>query len=220
MYMHRKLLTLHRPLLHNLWSLILIPRLLRRAPPAPSGPTRVSSGPRWNKPRFLSARAAASWTLWPPSSPVSWNRRRADAPVVPRMSTIPPKPQPIVTTPGAKSVNVPYTGPVLHEEVIGHIPGDSYSPLIVDLGMGGEQEVVRAQPEMQNGQPVMAQQTKELNLKPSLRFCAPSVVAPSERLSAASWGGLPGHGATLRARRGPGGGDMQEMHLSGQSSIR
>lgn len=29
MYMHRKLLTLHRPLLHNLWSLILIPRLLR-----------------------------------------------------------------------------------------------------------------------------------------------------------------------------------------------
>ena len=29
MYMHRKLLTLHRPLQHNLWSLILIPRLLR-----------------------------------------------------------------------------------------------------------------------------------------------------------------------------------------------
>lgn len=29
MYMHRKLLTLHRPLRHNLWSLILIPRLLR-----------------------------------------------------------------------------------------------------------------------------------------------------------------------------------------------
>lgn len=29
MYMHRKLLTLHRPLRHNLWSLILIPRVLR-----------------------------------------------------------------------------------------------------------------------------------------------------------------------------------------------
>lgn len=29
MYMHRKLLTLHRPLRHNLWSLILIPRLMR-----------------------------------------------------------------------------------------------------------------------------------------------------------------------------------------------
>lgn len=29
MYMHRKLLTLHRPLRRNLWSLILIPRLLR-----------------------------------------------------------------------------------------------------------------------------------------------------------------------------------------------
>lgn len=29
MYMHRKLLTLHRPLQHNLWSLILIPRVLR-----------------------------------------------------------------------------------------------------------------------------------------------------------------------------------------------
>lgn len=27
--MHRKLLTLHRPLRHNLWSLILIPRVLR-----------------------------------------------------------------------------------------------------------------------------------------------------------------------------------------------
>lgn len=31
MYMHRKLLLLHRPLRHNLWSLILIPRLLRLA---------------------------------------------------------------------------------------------------------------------------------------------------------------------------------------------
>ena len=29
MYMHRKLLALHRPLQHNLWSLILIPRLIR-----------------------------------------------------------------------------------------------------------------------------------------------------------------------------------------------
>lgn len=104
------------------------------------------------------------------------------------MSTIPPKPQPIVTTPGAKSVNVPYTGPVLHEEVIGHIPGDSYSPLIVDLGMGGEQEVVRAQPEMQNGQPVMAQQTKELNLKPY----SPVLRALSRGAIGAAIGGIVG----------------------------
>lgn len=82
------------------------------------------------------------------------------------MSTIPPKPSPIITTPGAKAVSVQFTGPVLHEEVIGHIPGDSYSPFMVDLGLGGEQNVVRPQPEMKNGQPVMATQTKELDLKP------------------------------------------------------
>lgn len=82
------------------------------------------------------------------------------------MSTIPPKPQPIVTTPGAKSVNVKFTGPVLQDEVIGHIPGDAYSPMVIDLGLGGEDDVVRPQPQMKDGKPVMAEQTKELNLKP------------------------------------------------------
>ncbi|MBS2035758.1 hypothetical protein JST97_12275 [bacterium] len=79
---------------------------------------------------------------------------------------IPAKPQPIVAPPGAKSVAVKFTGPVLRDESIGHIPADGYSPMIVDLGLGGDQEVIRPQPQMKDGQPVMAEQTKVLDLKP------------------------------------------------------
>ncbi|MFN8606696.1 MAG: hypothetical protein U0931_04140 [Vulcanimicrobiota bacterium] len=82
------------------------------------------------------------------------------------MSVTPAKPQPIVVPPGAKSVSVTFTGPVLKDESIGTIPSDGYSPSFVDLGLSGDEEVVRPQPQMKDGQPIMAEQTKELDLKP------------------------------------------------------
>lgn len=81
-------------------------------------------------------------------------------------SPVPPRPQPIVVPPGARSVSVAYTGPVLEDKVIGQVPSDSFSPFMVDLGLGGEDDVVRPQPQMKDGAPVMAEQVAQLDLKP------------------------------------------------------
>ncbi len=80
-------------------------------------------------------------------------------------NTIPPKPAPIQVAAGAKSVSVQYTGPVLEDKVIGQIPSDSYSPMFIDLS-SSESDVVRAQPQMEDGKPVMAEQTANLDLQP------------------------------------------------------
>lgn len=80
-------------------------------------------------------------------------------------NTIPPKPSPIQVPAGAKSVSVNYTGPVLEEKVIGQIPSDSYSPFFVDIG-SSETDIVREQPQMKDGKPVMAEQVAKLDLRP------------------------------------------------------
>lgn len=68
--------------------------------------------------------------------------------------------------PGARSLDVAYTGPVTSEEVIGHVPQDGYDPLYSGIGAHTE-EVIRPQPVLDAaGQPTWSTQVETLNLEP------------------------------------------------------
>lgn len=68
--------------------------------------------------------------------------------------------------PGAKAVEVAFTGPVTRDEVIGHVPEDGYDPVFTGMSTHTE-EVVRRQPVLDAaGQPTWSRQVETVNLKP------------------------------------------------------
>lgn len=75
----------------------------------------------------------------------------------------PPRP---VVPPGARSLNVDYTGPVTQDTVIGRIPSFHFDPLLIDTGTP-DTDIVRPQPVLDaSGQPTWQTRTETLDLTP------------------------------------------------------
>jgi hypothetical protein len=67
---------------------------------------------------------------------------------------------------GAKKLDVPFTGPILQDEVIGHMPADGFGVLMTD-SLGGDVDVVRPQPVLgTDGKPQFGPQVAHLNVAP------------------------------------------------------